>query len=301
MRIRLARAARRYSSHAPLAPRFATTLNYTTSDVIQLAQSDEASAVRAFWQPLRDYRSLMRGLSERHAREELGLDGEASLAAAMRAESAEQRRARLASFSSFMAALTASGDRQAGYATQASNPRPADPRQVCYSHVVSLALDRAAAAAGRRSGGAFRQPVEVEVGDARRELSPADTTLGAAGFSIERHGAGSGSGGGSSGSGGGGGGGGEAGAGAEERYQRVVQELVRERTGASHVFCSPAKVRAGVRVRARVRVRAGAGASVRARAMAGAGAGASVRARAGAGGEVRAKERALICLAPCSP
>ena len=64
MRIRLAcAAARRYSSHAPLAPRFATTLNYTTSDVIQLAQSDEAAAVRAFWQSLRDYRSLMRGLS----------------------------------------------------------------------------------------------------------------------------------------------------------------------------------------------------------------------------------------------
>ena len=225
MRIRLARAARRYSSHAPLAPRFATTLNYTTSDVIQLAQSDEASAVRAFWQPLRDYRSLMRGLSERHAREELGLDGEASLAAAMRAESAEQRRARLASFSSFMAALTASGDRQAGYATQASNPRPADPRQVCYSHVVSLALDRAAAAAGRRSGGAFRQSVEVEVGDARRKLSPADTTLGVAGFSLERHGAG-----------------GSPGAGAERQYQETVQELVRARTGALHVFCSPAKV-----------------------------------------------------------
>ena len=167
------RAARRYSSHAPLAPRFATTLNYTTSDIIQLAQSDEAAAVRGFWQPLRDYRSLMHSLSERHAREELGLGSEAALAAAMRAESADQRRTRLASFGSFMAALTTNGDEEAA----------------------------AAAAAGRRSGGAFRQSVEVEVGDARRELSPADTTLGAAGFSIERHGAGSGSGGGSSGSG----------------------------------------------------------------------------------------------------
>ena len=63
MRIRLARAVRRYSSHAPLAPRFVTTLNYTTPDIIQLAQSDEDAAVRTFWQPLRDYRSLMRGLS----------------------------------------------------------------------------------------------------------------------------------------------------------------------------------------------------------------------------------------------
>ena len=98
MPIRVARAAaRRYSSHAPLAPRFATTLNYTTSDMIQLAQSDEAAAVRGFWQPLRDYRSLMRSLSERHAREELGLDGEAALAAAIRVESADQRRTRLAS------------------------------------------------------------------------------------------------------------------------------------------------------------------------------------------------------------
>ena len=206
MPIRVARAAaRRYSSHAPLAPRFATTLNYTTSDMIQLAQSDEAAAVRGFWQPLRDYRSLMRSLSERHAREELGLDGEAALAAAIRVESADQRRTRLASFGSFMAALTSSGDEEAA----------------------------AAAAAGREAGGAFRQSVEVEVGDARRDLSPADATLGAAGFSIERHGAGGG---------GGGGGGGEAGADAAERYRRAVQELVRERTGASHVFCSPAKV-----------------------------------------------------------
>ena len=171
--------------------------------MIQLAQSDEAAAVRGFWQPLRDYRSLMRSLSERHAREELGLDGEAALAAAIRVESADQRRTRLASFGSFMAALTSSGDEEAA----------------------------AAAAAGREAGGAFRQSVEVEVGDARRDLSPADATLGAAGFSIERHGAG-----------GGGGGGGEAGADAVERYRRAVQELVRERTGASHVFCSPAKV-----------------------------------------------------------
>ena len=120
MPIRVARAAaRRYSSHAPLAPRFATTLNYTTSDMIQLAQSDEAAAVRGFWQPLRDYRSLMRSLSERHAREELGLDGEAALAAAIRVESADQRRTRLASFGSFMAALTSSGDEEAAAAAAA--------------------------------------------------------------------------------------------------------------------------------------------------------------------------------------
>ena len=118
--MRLARAARRYSSHAPLAPRFATTLNYTTSDIIQLAQSDEAAAVRGFWQPLRDYRSLMHSLSERHAREELGLGSEAALAAAMRAESVDQRRTRLASFGSFMAALTTNGDEEAAAAASAA-------------------------------------------------------------------------------------------------------------------------------------------------------------------------------------
>ena len=125
------------------------------------------------------------------------MDVERASTAAAHTDSEAQRHTRLASFSSFVAMLTAGGDLEAA----------------------------AAAAAGRRSGGAFRQPVEVEIGDARRELSPADTTLGVAGFSLERHGAG-----------------GSPGAGAERQYQETVQELVRARTGALHVFCSPAKV-----------------------------------------------------------
>ena len=59
------------------------------------------------------------------------------------------------------------------YATQGSNPRLADPRQVCYSHVLSLALDRwspsmrSAWAAGWRSGALPRLP---EAGRSSRQM-----------------------------------------------------------------------------------------------------------------------------------
>ena len=198
---RLTRRCCSTQAAAALAPSFTATLNYTTADIIQLAQTDEAAAVQAFWQPLHDYRALMRSLGVRHAREELKLGDGSEFVASLATESAEQRKARLASFNAFLEALKARGDPDAA----------------------------AVEAARRRSGGAHRQAVRVEVRDARHELS-SEATLDATGFCLERldatalYGA-------------------TDAATAQARYQRAMQALVRARTGGSRVFCSPAKVR----------------------------------------------------------
>ena len=132
------RSATRRLATAALPESFTTKVNYSTPDIVRLAQTDHAAACKAFWRPVEDYRRLMSKLGLRHTQEQPAF--------ARNAETAAERRSRLEAFNAFVAQLMEREDSDA----------------------------LAVAQARRQMSSAFRQPTRVAVSSARDR---ADATL----------------------------------------------------------------------------------------------------------------------------